>query len=331
MIALFDRIAPLALPATRWARNLTTLTLALALAIIAGCSKPSAAPNTSAANSGSTSTESTKSKTAVIGPAAARAAGIETAEAGPARIRTTLTLYGSIRPNAEREQDIRARYPGVVRNVSKRVGDWVNKGEELLTVESNESLQVYAIRAPLTGQVLERRTNPGDAVDGSSVLMKVADLSTVWVEFAVFAHELRQVRPGMTLSFRGATADENGEARITYVSRAGEADSQSVIARAVTDNRNARWVPGQFVTGDVVITDSQVPVAVSAGALQQLQGKTIVFVQKGEHFEPRPIEVGRRARDTIEVIQGLKSGEIYAAHNSYLIKADLLKTEAEED
>ena len=91
---------------------------------------------------------------------------------------------------------------------SVRAGDAVAKGEELLTVESNESLQVYPIRSPLSGQVLERRANPGDAVDGSTVLMKVADLSTVWAEFAIFARDLSHVRPGMRVLFRGADADE---------------------------------------------------------------------------------------------------------------------------
>ena len=136
--------------------------------------------------------------TAPISAEAAQKAGIEIATAGPARIRTTLVLYGSIKPNAEREQDVRARYPGVVRSVDKRTGDAVKQGDVLLTVESSESLQVYSIRAPLTGQVLARSVNPGDAVDSSTVLMKVADLSTLWAEFAVFARDLGHVRPGMT-------------------------------------------------------------------------------------------------------------------------------------
>ena len=213
--------------------------LALTLAALAGCSEK---PDASAAEEASSAEAATTS--AAITPEAAKKAGIETATAGPARIRDTLTLYGSIKPNAEREQEIRARYPGVVRSVNKRAGDKVAQGDALLTVESNESLQVYTIRAPLGGQVLERRANPGDAVDSSTVLMKVADLSTVWAEFAIFARDLSHVRPGMPVLFRGADADESGEAKIEYVAPAGHADSQSVVARAIVENRDGRWVPG---------------------------------------------------------------------------------------
>ena len=261
----------------------------------------------------------------------ARRAGVETAVAGQAEIRTTLTLHGTIRPNAEREQDIRARYPGVVRDVSRRVGETVRTGDELLRVESNESLQTYPIRSPIPGRVIDRHTNPGDAVDSSSVLLRVADLSTVWVEFALFARDLGQVRPGMTVLFRGANAEEQGEARIAYVAPAGQADSQTVVARAIVDNRAGRWVPGQFVTGEVVIADTQARVAVVPTALQELQGKTVVFVEKDKGFEAQAIQPGKRSRNAVEVLTGISPGERYAAKNSYLIKADLLKGEAEEE
>jgi cobalt-zinc-cadmium efflux system membrane fusion protein len=304
------------------------LTSAIAAGIllsISGCSKQPV-PAGSA-----TQPEKQEAPGGAISPAAASGAGIEVASAGPARIRTTLTLYGTIRPNAEREQEIRARYPGVVRSVSKRAGDSVKQGEELLTIESNESLQTYPIRSQFTGRLLDRRTNPGDAVDSSAVLMRVADLSTVWVEFSVFAHDLDHVRPAMTVLIHSADEDANVESRINYVASAGETDSQSVVARAVMDNKDAHWVAGQFVSGEVVISDAQAPVAVVPAALQEMQGKPVVFVQVGQRFEPRQVELGRRAKDAVEVLKGLNAGDRYAARNSYLIKADLLKSAAEED
>ena len=269
--------------------------------------------------------------TAAIPPEAAQRAGIEVAQAGPAQIREGLMAYGSIRSNAEREQEVRARYPGVVRSVAKRAGDGVAKGEALLTVESNESLQVYAIHSPLTGQVLERKANPGDAVDGTTMLMRVADLSSVWAEFAIFPRDLGRVRPGMRVVIRGSDTEQSDEAKIIYVAPAGYGDSQSVVARATVNNPRGRWVPGQFVTGDIETTAAEVPVAVKPTALQEFQGRTNVFVQNAKGFAARPVEVGRRSREAVEITRGLVAGERYAAQNSYLIKADLLKAEAEED
>lgn len=306
---------------------LTVSMLILTSADLSGCGKGS-----SEAKAPSKSQESAEApKEPALTPEKAKSAGIETAVAGPAQIRSTLTLHGSIRPNSEREQEIRARYPGVVRDVGKRVGDMVKAGEELLRVESNESLQTYAIRSPIPGRVIERRTNPGDAVDGSTVLLRVADLSTVWVEFALFARDLGQVRPGMTVSFTGAGANEQGEARVSYVAPAGQADSQSVVARAVVDNRAGHWVPGQFVTGEVVVADLRAAVAVAPAALQEMHGKTVVFLQKDQTFEPRAVRLGKRSREAVEVLTGVAAGDRYATQNSYLIKAEFLKGEGEDE
>lgn len=306
---------------------LTASVLLLGSAGLTGCGNE----NSAAQAPPKTEASAASAKEPALTPEKAKSAGIEVAVAGPAQIRSTLTLHGSIRPNSEREQDIRARYPGVVRDVSKRVGDTVQASEELLKVESNESLQTYAIRSPIPGRVIERRTNPGDAVDGSTVLLRVADLSTVWVEFALFARDLGQVRPGMTVSFTGAGANEQGEARITYVAPAGQADSQSVVARAVVDNRAGQWVPGQFVTGEVVVGNIRAAVAVVPAALQEMHGKTVVFLQKDQTFQPRAVQLGKRSREAVEILTGLSAGDTYATKNSYLIKAEFLKGEGEDE
>lgn len=269
-------------------------------------------------------------RVAAITPERAQAAGIEVVAAGPAEIRETLTLFATIRPNAERSQEVRARYAGVVREVAKRPGDAVRAGDLLLTIESNDSLEPYSIRSPLAGTVLERRANAGEAVDGSQSLMVVADLSTVWAEFAVFNRDLGRVKAGQLVELIGADTENRSEARIAYVAPSGDRESQSVVARAVVDNADRRWVPGQFVTGEIVVSQTQVPVAVLHTALQTFDGASVVFVETAAGFEPREIETGRDSKEIVEVVSGLAAGERYAGRNSYLVKSELLKGTGEE-
>ncbi|MEO8467262.1 MAG: efflux RND transporter periplasmic adaptor subunit [Gammaproteobacteria bacterium] len=299
----------------------------LVLGAIAGCSSK----NSDGSDAAVAAPPPAEGGGAKISAQAAERAGIELSTVAPGRIRETLTLYGSIKPNAEQERDIRARYPGVISSVRKSAGDSVKKGDVLLTVEANESLQVYSVVSPLSGQVLERSANPGDAVDGSMVLMKVADLSSVWAEFAVFARDLAHVRRGMRVTYRGADADEIGESDIGYVAPAGHADSQSVVARAVVENGDGRWVPGQFISGDVVTTDVQVSLVVAPGAVQKIKGRPVVFVQTSEGFEARAVEIGRHDEAAVEITSGIEAGERVVAKNSFVVKAEVLKSEAEED
>src|SRR4030095_17179277 len=83
-------------------------------------------------------------------------AGIVIETAGSAKLAIKLNLNGKIAANEERMTHVIPRFPGVVKSVTKRLGDEVAKGEVLATGESNESLQTYDIKAELDGTVMKR-------------------------------------------------------------------------------------------------------------------------------------------------------------------------------
>jgi cobalt-zinc-cadmium efflux system membrane fusion protein len=269
---------------------------------------------------------------AAITPEAAKASNIEIGTVGSAQIEETMTLYGSVRPNGEREQSVRARYPGTITSVRKSAGDTVRRGESLITVESSESLQSYTLASPIGGTVLERKANSGETVGSDTVLMTVADLSTVWIDLAVFARDLGVIRPGLPVRITTADGRNKASTKLTFVAPAGDAENQSVVARAVVENTgDAKWIAGQFVTGEVILNSAPAPLAVRATAIQMMSGKPTVFVQVPKGFEPRTVELGRKSAETVEILSGVNEGESYAATNSYLLKAELLKGEAGEE
>jgi cobalt-zinc-cadmium efflux system membrane fusion protein len=302
---------------------LTPILLALALSAC-GHSEPEGSAHEAAAQ-GSGREEGPGAM--VLGPAQLEAAGIELASAGPARIRETLPLYGVIAPNASRLREVAARYPGVIHGIDKNVGDPVKQGDVLATVESNDSLETYAVTAPLDGVVTARNANPGEQT-GEKPLFTVADLSTVWVELSLFPRDVAKVRVGQGVRVKNADIGQSAESRIVYVAPFGQADNQTLIARAALDNAGRRWVPGLYVTAEVVLAETRVPLAVRNEAVQNLDGRSVVFVQGEGGFEPRPVRLGRGDSENSEVLGGIEAGERYAARNSYVLKAELGKGSA---
>ena len=73
------------------------------------------------------------------------------------------------------------------------------------------------------------------------------------------------------------------------------------------------------------------PLAVKRTALQTFRDFTVVFVQVGDTYEVRMLELGRQDDTWVEVKGGLKPGSIYVTENSYLIKADIEKSGASHD
>lgn len=258
------------------------------------------------------------------------AAGIELLQAGPRELREVLRLNGIIQPNQETLVKAAPRFPGVVRSMRKRLGDKVRKDEILATVESNQSLTVYDLKAPMDGTIIDRDGTLGDFAAESRALFTIADLSTMWIDFAVYRRDFARVRVGDAVAIEVGDGGPPIEARIDYVSPLGTSDTQSSIARAVVAN-DGRLRPGMFVDGRVVLSATPVEVAVKSSALQTLEGKTVVFVRDGDAFTPREVELGGRDADWVEVKFGLLPGDTYAAKNSFVIKAEIGKGSASHE
>lgn len=252
------------------------------------------------------------------------------AEAGSANIRETLPLYGVIAPNAERVLEVAARFPGMIRSVAKQAGDPVRKGEVLATIESDESLQTYAVVSPLTGVVTARSANPGEQT-GDKVLFTVADLSTVWVELALFPRDVAKVRVGQNVRVRSTEAGLSADGKIVYVAPFGQRVNQTLTARVQLENAERRWAPGLYVTAEVLLAQTSVPLAVRNEAVQLVDDRTVIFVRNDDGFEPRPTRLGRSDGEISEVIEGITAGETYATRNSFILKSELGKGGAGHD
>lgn len=256
------------------------------------------------------------------------AAAIGLMQAGPAQIRETLPLYGVVAPNAERVREVAARFPGAIRSVAKKIGDPVREGETLATVEANESLQTYAVSAPLTGVVIARNANPGEQT-GDKILFTVADLSTVWVELSLFPRDVAKVRVGQEVRVKSSEAGLEATGKIVYVAPFGQAANQTLTARVLLDNPERRWAPGLYVTAEVTLAATAAALAIRNDAVQTLEGRSVVFVRDDGGFAPRAVTLGRSDTDSTEVLAGLAAGDTYAAANSFVLKAELGKGSAE--
>lgn len=259
----------------------------------------------------------------------AQEAGIETELAGSNTIVETLALSGRVEIDPNRLAKVRARFDGVVQQLSRDLGEQVKRGDLLATVQSNESLQSYSVTAPIDGLILHREAQLG-AATGGAALFVIADLSQLWVQLDVFSRDLNRVKPGQSVTVE--TLDGyRVSGTIDWVSPLTAHAGQSVQARVRVNNTDGRLRPGQFVRGRVTIAEHPVPLAVRQSAIQGFRDFQVVFARYGDTYEVRMLELGRQNREWAEVLGGLKPGTEYVTGNSYLIKADIEKSGAGHD
>lgn len=285
----------------------------------------------SATRAGKTSTwnyDSFEGRT-TIPPQIAEGAGIRTEKVGPTTLTETVTLYGRILANPERQREISARYAGLIRSVKKGLGDTVKSGEVLATIEANDSLREYTLTAPLAGVITTRDANAGEQT-GERVLFTVTDPGAVMAELSVFPRDRARVQPGSAVKLRLADAEATATGRIARIAPQVGAN-QSVTALVPIEGETGPFLPGSLITAEVAVGARDVPLAVKTAGLQPFRDFTVVYAQVGDTYEVRMLELGGQYGEWTEVLGGIDPGETYVSEGSFVIKADIEKSGASHD
>ncbi len=261
---------------------------------------------------------------------AAKKLNIEVLEAGSAMVQESVSVTGRVTLNQNSTAQVKARFPGVIRSVLKEPGEVVNVGDTLATVESNDSLQVYPVKSPVSGTIISRNANIGELA-ADVPLFVVADLSKLWAELFVFSKDGEKLKAGQKVLIQCLDDPVKTESIIALVLPTAEASSQTVMARAVIENTDNHWRSGMNVRADVVLTEREVPVAVRTEAIQRMEGNNVVFVEENGTYKTHPVEIGNSDPTWTEIKGGLSAGQRYVAKNSFIVKADIAKAGAEHE
>lgn len=254
----------------------------------------------------------------------ATAVNIVTDRADSQLLRQHQVVYGKLSADPNRISHVNARFPGLLTSVKFSLGDSVKAGDVLAVVESNESLNTYAIKAPIDGVVIQRSANVGEVAQ-QQTLFSIADFGSLWADFRVYPSQQVAVATGQKVVIMAADTEINGV--IAHIIPSLTQPYQ--LARVKLDNRDGKLSSGQLIEGAVISGEFNVELAVKKSAIQILDNKSGVFVKNNTEYVFTPLQLGRSDMDYVEVIAGLKPGQWYVTTNSYLLKADIEKSEAE--
>lgn len=191
-----------------------------------------------------------------------------------------------------------------------------------------QSLRRYEIRSPLAGTVIKRHLVPGELVDIDHEIYEIANLENVWIEFAVYPKDLPLMVKGQAVQFKDGS-ERTGSGHILHISPAIDQNTRKAFAIAQVDNRQGKWSPGLFVEVEVPAGEKRKQMLVPKTALQKIEGQQCLFVINNEGFDVRAVTVGDCDDKNVEILSGLKQGDLYASDKTFILKAELKKHEAE--
>ena len=159
-------------------------------------------------------------------------------------------------------------------------------------------------------------------------LFSISNFDSLWVELRVFPSQQKDIRVGQPVFI--LVNDQSIETKVSHLLPSGT-NTNYFVARAKLDGSSTDFFTGLMVEGQVVVSDVEAAVAVENIAIQSMGNQSGVFIKRGDEYVFTPLVLGRTDNLFTEVLSGLSSDAEYVTTNSYLIKADIEKSEAEHE
>lgn len=205
-----------------------------------------------------------------------------------------------------------------------RLRNWEIDGSQLADPRNDAGRDNMILTAPANAVVIEKPIVQGARFQPGEAILRLADLSTVWIMAKVPAMQATDIAAGQPARFESATLPGRSfEGKVAFVQPLLDVATRAVDVRIALPNPTGDLRPGLF--GTVLLEQpSQQPVlSVPRSAVLDGGASQTVLVQISPgRFAPREVTIGRRAGDRVEILDGLAEGEDVVVAANFLIDAE---------
>lgn len=198
-----------------------------------------------------------------------------------------------------------------------------------LTSTSQISSEV-TVAAPSSGTLTSRSVNPGEVIEANKELMRVTDLSTIWVVGQVYEKDLATIRVGSGANVTSeAYPDRVFRGRVSYVDPKIDTATRTAQVRIELANPGQMFKIGMYVNvafATLGAAEKTTPV-ISRDAVQTIGNQQCVFVasEKSNEFALRAVRLGPETNGFYPVLEGLSVGDRIVTEGSFMLRAEWLK------
>jgi RND family efflux transporter MFP subunit len=189
----------------------------------------------------------------------------------------------------------------------------------------NEALNTLAkmtVTSPSPGiAIIERNwaTDQKIAVDDQLwegfPMISLPDLSLMKAEVAVNEVDIAKIDTSLEAYIRmdsfPDTSFKGHVIEVATLARDLERDSKVKVfdVTVAIDENSAQLMPGMTVSCQIIVDQITDTLFVPLEALFQKGADNIVYVKKGNHFEPQPVSIGDQNQDFVIIVDGIKEGD----------------------
>lgn len=213
---------------------------------------------------------------------------------------------------------------GLRKAARKRLAIWDINAAQIKALEKRGRAAEYLpILSPVNGTIIEKKIVAGTAVKAGASVLRLADLSTVWVKGEVYESDFPWVKVGMDVHISLPDMPEHSyTATVTFIDSVLNMDTRTAVIRTRLSNVDGHLRPNMYANMNLKV-DLGERLVVPEQAVIYAGDQRIVFVDRGNgRLLPVKIKTGLRNEDMIEVTDGLALGDVIVTSGNFLIAAE---------
>ena len=219
--------------------------------------------------------------------------------------------------------------PALYKAVRNKLKNWKLSEKQITDIESSGKIREnFNIHATVSGNVSQVMANEGDYVKQGQPILKVSNLSNVWVQFDAYENQIMQFKIGQKIAINtNANPNKNYDATVSFIDPILNTTTRTVTIRATIANKEGFLKPGMFVTGKIRISPTSTvsrSLTIPDSAVLWTGKRSIVYVKTSPNepiFEMREITLGIKSGDYYQVIDGLKNGDAIVTNSIFTVDA----------
>ena len=245
-------------------------------------------------------------------PEAVKNLGLKVEAADLRTLEKNLSALGHVEVDPAHVVSLASRISGRVTRLEVKEGDLVAKGDFLLEIESRQTGEPpphIEFRASIGGTILDRHVFIGDSVEPDAHLLKIADLSSLYVVARIYEGQISQIERNQKVRVRAeAYPEQIFEGTVEGHTAQLDPETRTLGVRVRVANPDLKLLPNMRATLNIVIAEADSVVAVPLSAVLGEAGNLFVFVQDDKDpltFVRTPVVVGQRDDRYVEIIEGV--------------------------
>ena len=189
----------------------------------------------------------------------------------------------------------------------------------------NKKIKKYmTLYAPFSGTVLNKNVLEGEKINAGNEILKISDLSNLWLKADIYESELNKVKLGSTATIRFSyKPDKVYKGIVSFIYPTVDPVTRTVSVRIDVNNSDNELKPSMFanvtIKGNKITNSPTIPE--TAVIRSGKENRVILSLGEGK-FKPVEVKLGLYSEGYYQVLSGLNVGDAIVSSGQFMIDSE---------